>query len=134
MRIPRLLGVVLTIVASGLLLAAPTGAQPPFRLAGYVADNAGVLTDSGRTAVTSAVDQLYADRRIRLWVVYVDNFSGQSAEQWAKRTYTTSELGENDAILAVSVAGRAYAFLVPATMRNVSQSQVEDLRHTHIEP
>ena len=83
MRTARLLGVILTILAAGLLLAPPAGAQPPFRLADYVTDNAGVLSDSGRAAVTSAVDKLYADRHIRLWVVYVDNFSGQSAENWA---------------------------------------------------
>lgn len=79
MRLVRLLGMVLTILAAGLLLGPPAGAQPPFRLSNYVTDNAGVLTSSGRTAVTAAVDRLYADRRIRLWVVYVENFSGQSA-------------------------------------------------------
>jgi uncharacterized membrane protein YgcG/predicted nucleic acid-binding Zn-ribbon protein len=134
MRIARLLGVILTILTTGLLLAPPAGAQPPFRLPGYVTDNAGVLSDSGRAAVTSAVDKLYADRHIRLWVVYVDNFSGQSAENWAKRTYNTSDLGGYDSLLAVSSTGRAYAFLVPSTVRGVSQSQVDDLRRTQIEP
>jgi len=63
-----------------VLLAPSAGAQPPFRLPGYVTDNAGVLTESSRAAaVTSAVDKLYATRRIRLWVVYVDDFSGQGA-------------------------------------------------------
>jgi hypothetical protein len=138
MRISRLLGVILTIVTAsltwGLLLAAPAGAQPPLRLSGYVTDNAGVLSDSGRAAVRSAVDKLYADRHIRLWVVYVDNFSGLSAENWAKRTYSTSDLGGYDSLLAVSSTGRAYAFLVPSTVRSVSQSQVDDLRRTQIEP
>jgi hypothetical protein len=134
MRIARLLGVILTILTTGLLLAPPAGAQPPFRLPGYVTDNAGVLSDSGRAAVTSAVNRLYADRHIRLWVVYVDNFSGLSAENWAKRTYNTSDLGDKDALLAVSSTGRAYAFLVPSTVRSVSPSQVNDLRRTQIEP
>ncbi|HET7073610.1 MAG TPA: TPM domain-containing protein [Mycobacterium sp.] len=134
MRIARLLGVFLTIITSGLLLAPHADAQPPFRLPGYVTDNPGLLSDSGRSTVASAVDKLYAERRIRLWVVYVDNFSGLSAENWAKRTYNTSDLGTNDALLAVSSTGRAYAFLVPSTVHNISSSQVDDLRHSQIEP
>jgi predicted nucleic acid-binding Zn-ribbon protein len=134
MRIARLLGVFLTVITTGLLLAPGAGAEPPFRLPGYVTDNAGVLSDSGRATVAAAVGKLYVDRRIRLWVVYVDNFSGLSAVNWAKRTMNTSDLGDNDALLAVSSTGRAYAFLVPSTVRNVSQSQVDDLRRTQIEP
>jgi uncharacterized membrane protein YgcG len=134
MRIARLLGVFLTVITSALLLAPPTGAQPPFRLPGYVTDNPGMLSNSGRATVTSAVDKLYTERHIRLWVVYVDNFSGLSAENWAKRTYTTSDLGDSDALLAVSSTGRAYAFLVPSTVRSISPSQVDDLRRNQIEP
>lgn len=128
MRLVRLLGMVLTILAAGLLLGPPAGAQPPFRLSNYVTDNAGVLTSSGRTAVTAAVDRLYADRRIRLWVVYVENFSGQSALNWAQRTTRTSELGNYDALLAVATTGREYAFLVPSAMPGVSEGQVDNVR------
>ncbi len=125
---------VLTILAAGLLLGPPAGAQPPFRLSNYVTDNAGVLTSSGRTAVTAAVDRLYADRRIRLWVVYVENFSGQSALNWAQRTTRTSELGNYDALLAVATTGREYAFLVPSAMPGVSEGQVDNVRRYQIEP
>ena len=134
MRIARLLGVFLTIVTAALLLAPPAGAQPPFRLQTYVTDNAGLLSDSDRATVKSAVDKLYADRHIRLWVVYVDNFSGLTAVNWAKRTISTSDLGDNDALLAVSGTGRAYAFLVPSTVRNIKPGQVDDLRRDQIEP
>ncbi|OSC37328.1 TPM domain-containing protein [Mycobacterium decipiens] len=134
MRIARPLGVILTVLITGLLLAPPADAQPPFRLSAYVTDNAGVLTDSGRTAVKSAVDRLYTDRRIRLWVVYVDNFSGQSAVNWAQRTMRTSELGNYDALLAVATVDRAYAFLVPSTLPGISESQVANLRRNQIEP
>jgi serine/threonine protein kinase len=120
--------------SSQKVAAPPAGAQPPFRLSDYVTDNAGVLSDSGRAAVTSATDRLYADRQIRLWVVYVDNFAGASAVNWAKSTYSTSDLGDNDALLAVSSTGRAYAFLVPSTVRSISPSQVDNLMHNQIEP
>jgi hypothetical protein len=134
MRIARLCGVFLASVATGLLLAPPADAQPPFRLPGYVTDDAGLLSDSGRAAVTSAVDRLYTDRRVRLWVVYVDNFSGLTAADWARRTITISDLGDSDAVLAVSSTERAYAFLVPSRLRNVSERQVDELRRTQIEP
>ncbi|WP_310768249.1 TPM domain-containing protein [Mycobacterium sp. Z3061] len=138
MRIARLIGVFLTMVTvglgGGLLVAPPAGAQPPFRLSEYLTDNAGVLGDADRAAVTAAVDRLYTDRHIRLWVVYVDNFSGQSAENWGQRTFRTSELGNYDALLAVSTGGRAYSFLVPNGMQGVTASQVDNLRHNEIEP
>lgn len=122
------------ILAAGLLLAPSAGAQPPFPLPGYVTDNAAVLSDSGRAAVTSAADKLYADRHIRLWVVYVRDFSGQSAEDWAKRTYSASDLGDYDALLAVATTGRAYAFLVPSAIRTINAGQVDNLRRNRIEP
>ena len=124
----------LTIVMTGLWLAAPSGAQPSFRLPGYVTDPAGVLTNSDRATVTSAVDKLYSERRIRLWVVYVDNFSGEGAVNWAKSTVAASELGDHDALLAVATGDRAYAFLVPTTLPGLSKTQVDKLRRDRIEP
>ncbi|MGZ4516007.1 MAG: TPM domain-containing protein [Mycobacterium sp.] len=138
MRTARLLSVIGTILAigfsGGLLLAPAAGAQPPFRLADYVTDNAGVLTEPGRAALTSAVGKLYTDRHIRLWVVYVDDFSGQSAVNWAQGTLRSSDLGDYDALLAVATNSRAYAFLVPSTVKSVNARQVDDLRHNKIEP
>ncbi|OBG22725.1 TPM domain-containing protein [Mycobacterium sp. 852002-51057_SCH5723018] len=134
MRTGRLTGVLLTVVTAGLLLAPVAGAQSPLRLSDYLTDNVNALSDSGRSAVTSALDKLYVDHHIRLWVVYVDNFSGQTAEDWAKRTRSTSDLGDYDALLAVATTGRAYAFLVPSAIKSINASQVDDLRRDKIEP
>ncbi|OBF49790.1 hypothetical protein A5787_08665 [Mycobacterium sp. 852002-50816_SCH5313054-b] len=137
MRTARPIGVMLAVLAGlcgALLLAPPGGAQPPFPLPDQVTDSAKVLSDSGRAAVTSATDKLYADRHIRLWVVYVDNFSGQNAEDWARRTRDASELGDYDALLAVATTGRAYAFFVPSAIKSVKAGQVDQLRRTRIEP
>ena len=134
MRTGRLLGVILTMLVTGLLLAPAAGAQSPFRLPGYVTDDAGALSVSGRADVAAAIDKLYADRHIRLWVVYVEDFSGQNAVSWAQRTIHESDLGTYDALLAVSTTGRAYAFLVPSGVKGVTQAQVDDLRHNQVEP
>ncbi|OBJ00404.1 TPM domain-containing protein [Mycobacterium sp. 1465703.0] len=138
MRIARLIAAIATVLTvafgGGLLLAPPADAQPPFRLTDYITDNAGALSDSGRSAVTSALNKLYTDRHIRLWVVYVDNFSGQTPAGWAQRTMRGSDLGPYDALLAVGTASREYAFLVPSTIKSVNARQIDTLRRNKIEP
>jgi predicted nucleic acid-binding Zn-ribbon protein len=138
MRTARLLSVILTILtvglAGGLPLAPPAGAQPPSQLSNYITDDANALLDSGRGAVKSAIDRLYTDRHIRLWVVYVDDFSGMSAANWAQRTRSISDFGTYDALLAVGTTGRAYAFLVPSAVKSVTPSQVDSVRRNQIEP
>ncbi len=132
MRIARLLSLVLAILTAAVLLAPTAGSTPPFRLPGYVTDQAQALSDSGLTNVEQAVDKLYTDRRVRLWVVYVDSFSGLDAETWAERTGRTSDLDAHDAILAVATRDRSHAFLVPTDF--VSDSASNDIRRNAIEP
>lgn len=134
MRLDRLLSLVLTVLAASILLAPVTAAAPPFRLTDYVTDNVGVLSGAQRSRVASAVDELYSDRRTRLWVVYVESFSGQSAESWAADTRRLSDLGDFDALLAVATVDRAYAFLVPDAATELTASRVESLRRNEIEP
>ncbi len=132
MRIARLLSLVLAILAAGVLLAPTAGSTPPFRLPGYVTDQAQALSDSGRTNVEQAVDKLYTDRQVRLWVVYVDSFDNLGGVAWAERTRRTSDLDADDAILAVATRDRSYAFLVPTDF--VSDEVSNDIRRNAIEP
>jgi TPM domain len=134
MRIVRLLAVSLAILATGLLLAPAAAAQGPFLLSDYVTDNAGALTATSRAAVESAVNKLYADRHLRLWVVYVDNFSGQGAVSWAHDTWRASDLGDYDALLAVATVDRSYALLVPSAVKTISSRQADDVRRNQVEP
>ncbi|KAA8965811.1 TPM domain-containing protein [Mycobacterium sp.] len=135
MRIARpFFAVLAALLIAGLLLAPGAVAQWPFRLPAYVTDNAGVLNASSRSAVESAVDRLYDDRHVRLWVVYVDTFSGQAPLSWAQSTRRASDLGAYDALLAVATSARAYAFVVPSTVQTVTARQVDDLRRNQIEP
>ncbi|OBB71592.1 YgcG family protein [Mycobacterium sp. 852014-52144_SCH5372336] len=134
MRLVRLLTLVLAMLAGSALIAPTAAAEPPFRLPGYVTDNAGVLDGAARAEVTSAVDSLYNSSRTRLWVVYVDTFSGQPAETWARNTMRTSDLGTYDALLAVATVDRSYAFLVSDSATELSSSRVESVRRNGIEP
>jgi predicted nucleic acid-binding Zn-ribbon protein len=134
MRIARSLSLILAILTTGVLLAPSAAGEPPFRLPSYVTDNAGVLNSAERTDVASAIDSLYSNRKTRLWVVYVDSFSGEAAETWARNTMRASDLGDFDALLAVATVDRAYAFLGPDSATELSSSKVEDLRRNEIEP
>ncbi len=130
----RSLAVFMATLITALLVAPSAVAQPPFRLSNYVTDDAGVLNSSGRAAIQSATGKLYSDRRVQLWVVFVDNFSGQPAVSWAQNTRSASDLGDFDALLAVATVDRSYAFLVPNRVQTISSSQVDDLRRNQIEP
>ena len=133
--VARLLSLVLAVLTAGLVLVptAPTAwADPPLRLADYVTDDANALSGGQRAQVQTAVDDLYSARRIRLWVVYVDSFSGQSAQTWAQNTMRISDFQDEDAILAVATGDRAYAFLVPQAA--AGGVDVDSLRRNEVEP
>jgi uncharacterized membrane protein YgcG len=134
MRFIRLVGVVLTILTAGLLLATPAGAQPPSKLTDHITDSTGALTDSGRAAVSSAIDRLYHDRHIQLWVVYVDNFSRFKPDNWADRTRSASGMGDHDALLAVATNTKSYAFTVPPKVQGLTADELNSLRGRQIEP
>ena len=130
----RSLAVFMAMLITALLVAPSAAAQPPFRLSSYITDNTGVLTGPGRGAIQSATGKLYSDRRIQLWVVFVDNFSGQPAVSWAENTRAASDLGDFDAVLAVATVDHSYAFLVPNRVQTITSGQVDDLRRNQIEP
>ncbi|HEX9499339.1 MAG TPA: TPM domain-containing protein [Mycobacterium sp.] len=132
MRITRLLSLVLAVLTVGVLLAPTAAGQPPLRLPSYVNDGANALSGSEFSDVQQAVDKLYNDRHIRLWVVYVDTFSGQDAASWTEQTRRLSDIGGQDAILAVATQDRAYAFLPPTTAPG--GLDVSALRTNEIEP
>lgn len=134
MRGVRLVHAVLAILTAGLLLAGPADAQPPSRLTDHITDSAGVLTDSSRAAVSSAIDRLYRDRQIQLWVVYVDNFSRFKPENWADRARNASGLGGRDVLLCVATNTKLYALSVPPQLPGLTNAELDSLRSKRIEP
>jgi chromosome segregation ATPase len=130
----RSLAVLLAVLITALLVAPSATAQPPFRLSNYLTDEAGALNGSGRAAIQSATGKLYSDRHLQLWVVFVDSFSGQPAANWARSTWSASDLGDFDALLAVATVDHAYWLLIPSKVQTISSSQLDDLRRNQIEP
>lgn len=109
----RQLWLMISVLIVATLLAPAAFAEPPLRLPDYVTDQAGALNSQQRSEVNGAVQQLYDKRGTRLWVVYVDSFSGANPRDWAESTWRKSFLGNHDAILAVAIQDRAYALLAP---------------------
>jgi predicted nucleic acid-binding Zn-ribbon protein len=134
MRIARLLSMLLAVLAAVLVMAPGAAAEPPFRLATQVTDNAGVLSGAQLDDVRRAVDKLYDDQRIQLWVVYVRDFAGQSALSWAQNTMSVSDFGDDDALLAIATEDRAFAFQVPNTITGGSSTLADNVRRNDIEP
>jgi hypothetical protein len=134
MRLVRVVSLLAAILTAATLVAPAAVAEPPFRLPDYVTDNAGALGDGQLASVQQAVDTLYSDRHIRLWVVYVDSFAPKTAMAWTEETRLTSDLGDRDAILAVATKQRSYAFLVPSAAAGGDSAGVDSLRRDKIEP
>ena len=134
MRIVRLCGLVLAVFTAGLLLATPAGAQGPAKLTDHITDSTGVLTDTSRAAVNSAIDRLYRDRHIQLWVVYADNFNRFKPDNWADKTRSESGMGDSDVLLAVATNTKLYAFAVPPKAQDLTPAELNSLQSNKIEP
>lgn len=134
MRLVRVLSLLAAILTAATLVAPVAVAEPPFRLPDYVTDNAGALRDGQLATVQQAVDTLYRDRHVRLWVVFVDSFAPKTAVGWTQETRLASDLSDQDAILAVATAQRSYAFLVPSAAAGGSSAKIDNLRRDKIEP
>ena len=115
--------VLLVVAALSVLTAAVVGAAPPVGAAtaepptialatdGQVTDTAGVLGD--RTAdVEAALDRLRTEEGVQLFVVFVESFDGTPSQDWADQVARSNGLGLNDALLAVAVGDRQYAWSV----------------------
>ncbi|TXN31376.1 TPM domain-containing protein [Lacisediminihabitans profunda] len=123
-------------IALGIGLVAPTAAvaTPPVDLAGgYVVDQVGAL--GGRQAeVNSAIDKLYADSKVQLFVVYVDSFTGVSDPQaWAAATARKNGLGKNNILLAVAVSDRVYNVFYDGSVP-LSAQQTDSIETNEVVP
>ncbi|MFF0486264.1 TPM domain-containing protein [Streptomyces sp. NPDC004435] len=99
---------------------------------GQILDRVGALRDR-RPEVEAALDRLYEDRRIQLFVVYVRDFSGRDGQDWADATAERNGLGLDDVLLAVATHDRRYGYSADPDSR-LGQAQLDDVARTAIEP
>ncbi|WP_037898366.1 TPM domain-containing protein, partial [Streptomyces sp. NRRL S-920] len=117
-----------------LLCPAPAAAEDPVTLSrtGQITDRAGALGDRA-DAAERALDRLYDDRGVQLFVVYVRDFSGRSAQRWADATAERNGLGLDDVLLAVATHDRQFAYSVDADSR-LDDAQLREVATTAIRP
>ncbi|MFF7957527.1 TPM domain-containing protein [Streptomyces rubiginosohelvolus] len=114
--------------------AVPARADDPVELSrdGQITDRVGALGDrTGR--VEDALDRLYDEQRIQLFVVYVRDFSGRSGQTWSDETADRNGLGQDDVLLSVATHDRQYAYSVDVDSR-LTDAQLRDVAGTAIEP
>ncbi|WP_435974222.1 TPM domain-containing protein [Streptomyces sp. Qhu_M48] len=124
------------VAAWWLLVPAVHGAHAddPVELSrdGQITDRVNALGDR-RASVAQALDRLYDDRRIQLFVVYVRDFSGRSGQSWADATAERNGLGPDDLLLAVATHDRLYGYSADPDSR-FTRAQLDDVARTAIEP
>lgn len=137
-RIPipgrALLTVLMTVCWLALPAALTARADDPVTLSrdGQITDRVGALGER-KDQVSAALDRLYDERRIQLFVVYVRDFSGRSAQSWADATADRNGLGRDDVLLAVATHVRQYAYTVEQGSR-LTDAQLRDVASTAVEP
>ncbi|MEV1023884.1 TPM domain-containing protein [Streptomyces sp. NPDC050264] len=117
-----------------LLPAASVHADDPVTLSrtGQITDKVGALGDR-EDAVVSALGDLDDAHGIQLFVTYVRDFSGRSAQDWADATADKNGLGLNDVLLAVATHDRQYALSVDQDSR-LTDAQIQQIAGTAVEP
>ncbi|MGB7364812.1 MAG: TPM domain-containing protein, partial [Rhodococcus sp. (in: high G+C Gram-positive bacteria)] len=126
--LPRTVSAALLLVLAVLLPGLTASAEEPFRVPEQVTDLAKALDDGEVSEVQSAVDTLYDQQSLRLWVVFVDDFSGQAATSWGSETASVSDFGDRDILMAVAVEARAYTLNVPQATSAISDSEISELQ------
>lgn len=132
MSLRRWAGAVLVVMATGTAVAGPVAADVPVPLVGQITDETGAL-GTRRAEVQQALDRLNIDQRVQLFVVYVNDFSGRTAADWATETARLTGLGRRDLLLAVATGARQY-YISADNSFALSDQKVDDVAGATIEP
>lgn len=115
-RAPRRLlaaAAALALVLGGAPTAA-VGSEPVDLGGAYVLDETGVL-DGQIERIEEELDALIEAEGASLFVVVTDRFDGTATPaDWADRSAVVSRLGDRDALLAIAVDDRSYAYSIGA--------------------
>ncbi|RII91022.1 TPM domain-containing protein, partial [Clavibacter michiganensis] len=111
-RSARLLGAALALGLAGALVPSMAQATEPVDFGGAtILDPVDAVTSAQEQEIQQAIDQLQQQTGVTLHVAYVDTFTGASTPQaWGQATKEANGFGSGDALLAVAVDGREYAF------------------------
>ena len=111
---------------------APAYAEEPLDLESQITDQVDALGDR-RAEVEAALAELDADHQLQLFVVYVESFSGLTAEDWANQTAQRNSMGINDAVLAVATDEREFGYSFDPDYQ-LTDEQLAEVATVAIEP
>lgn len=131
-------GSIAVAALAGFLVLAPFAAahaeDPVAFGASPVVDAAGVLSAAELADVEAAIERTADANGRQLFVAFVDEFTDPSdAASWAVDTANANNMGTEDYLLAVAVAGRAY-YLSAAPDASLSQAETDRISVQVIEP
>ncbi len=126
-------GIVLLLLTLAFLAGSGvTSAVPPFRIPNQITDQNNSL--AGHTAeIQNAMDKLYSEDKLQLWVVYVDSFDGATGPAWTAESFADSGFGTDTVLLAVATLDSAYGFYAPSGSA-VTKSQLSSVASNDIVP
>ena len=126
---------VMFVVASGLVpeLVPLARADGPFAPVSQITDRAGALTSAQRNSVQQSLDSLYAKDKLKLFVVYVKDFSGKAPAAWVDESAVLGGMGRRDILLGVATQARQYAVSADQDA-GLTKRQLDDVAATAIEP
>ncbi|MFT3901298.1 MAG: TPM domain-containing protein [Gordonia sp. (in: high G+C Gram-positive bacteria)] len=132
----RQLAVAVVLFASAFhsfVAAGAAHAEPPMNLPEQmqIHDAAQVISDDDRAKLQTAIDKLYEQRGVSLWVVYVKTFDNLKADQWAKQVVENSEFTARDVLLAIATDSRRYYLSTPEVL---GQSKIDEIGAKDVEP
>ena len=119
----------LTLAAvAGAFTASAASATDPVTLdAGYVTDQAGVLSADEEATVEARLQELTDNSNADLFVVLVDDFTNPTDNlQWANTVAQNNNLGTEQYLLAIAVDGRSY-YISAAPDGPVSFGQLDSI-------
>ncbi|MDF2507404.1 MAG: hypothetical protein K0Q52_1263 [Microbacterium sp.] len=112
--------------AAGAFTASAASATDPLTLdAGYVTDQADVLSADEEATVEARLEELTDKSNADLFVVLVDDFTNPTDNvQWADTVADSNNLGSEQYLLAIAVDGRSY-YISAASDGPVSSDQLD---------
>jgi uncharacterized membrane protein YgcG len=113
--------------------ALPARADTPFSPTAQVTDRVGALSASQLKSVQAALASLYAKDKLKLFVVYVKDFSGQQPTSWVDQSAALGGMGRRDLLLGVATGARQYAVSADPDS-GLTGKQLDDVAATAIEP
>lgn len=122
------LAALMLAAVAGAFSASGASATDPVTLdAGYVTDQAGVLSADEEATVEARLQELTDNSNADLFVVLVDDFTNPSDNvQWADTVAQNNNLGTEQYLLAIAVDGRSY-YISAAPDGPLSFSQLDSI-------